>query len=31
VIADSKAGPKEAIAEARLRVIIDSIGTLRHE
>jgi len=31
VIADSKAGPKEAIAEARLRVITDSIETLRHE
>jgi len=31
VIANSKAGPKEAIAKARLRVVTDSIETIRHE
>lgn len=31
VIAGSSAGPKEAIAQERLRVITDSIETLRHE
>ena len=31
VIANSKGGPKEAIAKARLRVVTDSIETIRHE